>query len=88
MSIRIEPLDDGFLVIDARGPRIWRGAAVSLADADVMARHRLHPWTAEPPPGAVTSPEAEPVVHPLAERQFEQAAGDMPPCVGSLCGSD
>lgn len=87
MSIRIRKLDDGYLVTDDSGARVWEGAAVSLGDAEVMARHRAAPWTAAPPPCLENSGYAE-SVHPLADRQFEQATGEIGPCVGSLCGSD
>lgn len=53
MSIRIRKLDDGYLVTDDRGPRVWEGAATTEADAKIMAAHREKPWTAAPPPGTV-----------------------------------
>lgn len=51
MSIRIRKLDDGYLVTDDRGARVWEGAAVSFADAEVMAESRLNPRLPAPPPG-------------------------------------
>lgn len=88
MSIRIRKLDDGYLVSDDSGPRLWEGAAVSLADAETMARHRSNPWTAAAPPRCLENSGYAEAVHPLAERQFEQATGGNPNCVGSLCSAD
>lgn len=92
MSIRIIALDDGYLVEDSRGPRTWQGAAVSFADAEVMAENRLNPRLPAPPPGPVTHSGAtdhggyaEP--HPLAQAQFDQATGDAS-CVGGVCTMD
>lgn len=89
MSIRIRKLDDGYLVTDDRGPRAWEGAAVSLADAEVMAQHRLSPRLPSPPPCGAGVKEnsgyAEP--HPLAALQFEQAT-DGAECVGGICSAD
>lgn len=86
MSIRIRKLDEGYLVTDDSGPRTWEGAAVSQADAEVMARYRAQPWTAPPPPCLSNSGYAEPV-HPLAAAQFDQATGDAA-CVGGVCTAD
>lgn len=105
MSIRIRKLTEGYLVSDDTG---WEAAAVTLTDAESLARHRVHPRVPSPPPSGIrnspdgayngaaeftgyaeaTPPQADPVVHPLAERQFGQATGETGPCVGSLCGSD
>jgi hypothetical protein len=92
MSIRIRKLDDGYLVTDSRGPQVWEGAAVSKADAEVMAENRLAPRLPAPPPGrnGVTDhggyAEAQPP-HPLAAAQFDQATGDAS-CVGGVCTMD
>lgn len=86
MSIRIERLDDGFLVVDDRGPMAWRGAAVSLKDAEVMAEHRLNPRLPTPPPNITTGGYDEPIP-PLAARQFDQAMGDAA-CLGGVCSQD
>ena len=91
MSIRIRKLDDGYLVTDDRGPRIWEGAAVSMADAEIMAEGRLNPRLPSPPPGPGQSNSGyaeDAPTHPLAERQFEQATGASGRCVGSLCELD
>lgn len=94
MSIRIRKLDDGYLVTDSRGPQVWEGAAVSMADAEVMANNRLAPRLPSPPPGAPTpavclptSGYAEPEPHPLAAAQYDQATGGAP-CVGGVCALD
>lgn len=78
MSIRIRKLDDGYLVTDSRGPTIWEGAAVTMADAEVMAQYRLNPHLPSPPPRMATSGYAEEQPSALALRQFEAAEGDAP----------
>lgn len=87
MSIRIETLDDGYLVVDTRGPRTWRGAAVTMADAEVMAENRLNPRLPAPPPGPCLASSGYAEAHPLAQAQFDQATGDAP-CVGGVCSLD
>lgn len=87
-GIRIEVLDDGYLVEDKRGPRTWRGAAVTMADAEALAANRLHPRGPSAPPRKVVhenSGYAEP--HPLAALQYDQAVGDAE-CVGGVCSID
>lgn len=88
-GIRIEVLDDGYLVEDTRGPRTWRGAAVTMADAQALADHRVNPRGPSAPPRQASSMEnsgyAEP--HPLAALQFAQAT-DGAECVGGVCSAD
>jgi hypothetical protein len=84
-GILIRKLDDGYLVTDQRGPRVWEGAAVTMADAETLARHRANPWTATPPPCLPASGYDEP--HPLAAVQYAQATGDAE-CVGGICSVD
>ena len=88
-GIRIEVLDDGYLVEDTRGPRTWRAAAVTLADAQALADNRVSPRGPSAPPRQAAAMEnsgyAEP--HPLALRQFDQAVGDAE-CIGGVCSID
>jgi hypothetical protein len=49
-SIRIRRLDDGYLIVDDRNGHVWEGAAVTLADAEQLARHRMAPAIPPPPP--------------------------------------
>lgn len=101
-GILIRKLDDGFLVTDQRGPKVWEGAAVSLVDAENMARHRVHPWTAAPPPGPCLPTSGYNELHPspadsgqehaqgghhLAAVQYAQATGDAE-CIGGICSLD
>lgn len=81
MTIRIRKLTEGYIVSDDTG---WEVAAVTEAEALNRADYRANPGRLPSPPPA----PAEPAVHPLAERQFGQAVGDVGECVGSLCGSD
>lgn len=74
MSIRIRKLTEGYIVSDDTG---WEVAAVTEAEAFARAEHRRDPSRLPSPPP----------VHPLAERQFDQAT-DGAPCVGSLCSAD
>lgn len=86
MNISIRKLDDGYLVTDHRGPQAWEGAAVTLADAEALARHRVNPRGPSPPPTCLpTSGYDEP--HPLAALQFSQAT-DGAECVGGVCSID
>ena len=101
-DIRIRPLDDGYLVTDTRGPQVWQGAAVTLSDAEQMARYRLNPGLPTPPPGPVRPPSewgppnCDFVSHPqageaLAQAQHEAAeSGEQ--CTSGAClltrGSD
>ena len=86
MSIRIRKLTEGYIVSDDTG---WEVAACTEAEALARAEYRINPSRLpSPPPGPVTPPQADPVVHPLAERQFDQASGAGAACVGSLCEPD
>ena len=87
MTIRIEPLDDGYLVVDTRGPRTWRAAAVTMADAEALAQHRVSPRGPEPPPGAIKSNSGYDEPPPLAAIQYAQAVCDAD-CVAGTCSID
>jgi hypothetical protein len=87
MSIRIETLDDGYLVVDTRGPRTWRGSAVTKADAELMAENRLNPRLPSPPPGPCLATSGYDEPHPLAAVQYAQATGDAD-CIGGICSLD
>lgn len=91
-GIRIEVLDDGYLVVDARGPQTWRAAAVTLADAEALARHRASPRIPSPPPGRCLENSGyaesfDPPEHPRAALQYAQATEDTP-CIGGVCSMD
>jgi hypothetical protein len=90
MSIRIRKLDDGYLVEDSRGARVWEGAAVTMADAQALADNRLNPRGPSAPPtgGAVKENSGYAELHPLAQIQIAQANGDDAPCVGGICSLD
>jgi hypothetical protein len=88
MSIRIRKLDDGYLVTDDRGDRIWEAAAVTMADAQALADNRLSPRGPSAPPRKVVhenSGYAEPP--PMAALQYAQATGDEA-CIAGLCSVD
>lgn len=78
MTIRIRALSPGYgyIVSDAHG---WEAAAVCLADAEALARHRVNPQLPAPPPGVLDEATIVAVraTHPLAVDQFEHAVGDL-----------
>lgn len=99
MTLRIEALDEGYIVVDTRGPRTWRAAAVTEADALALAENRISPRIPSAPPRPWTralergepfdAPEFPPNCEGhsgefLAQAQHE-AATDGDDCTATAC---
>lgn len=80
MGIRIRRLDDGYLVTDDGGLIVWEAAAVTLADAEALARNRVHPRAPSAPPRCMpTSGYAEDAMPPALDAGPPVDSPEFPP---------